>query len=136
MARKLREAFLLQDQKTALLEALTSVAGRERIAAWMNLENQMTAGQQGPTKYMRKKIQKGQRTQSVYLLDESKGMYVAYHSLNISLYHPVPSAGKVYKELAKLEVQPQDRNVDLAANKASSGTAHFLKTGLKIEKRQ
>ncbi|GBE87372.1 hypothetical protein SCP_1100470 [Sparassis crispa] len=98
LARKVNEAFKGQEEKTQLYDALTEVAGAEKVSTWQQMDVDPK--------------QKGKRVESVYLLNDAK----------------VPTAGRAYQELAKMEIQPRDGQMDLAVGKAPSGAAQFLKT--------
>ena len=76
LARKLREAFALQESKTNLYDALTKIAGN-RVSEWKKMETDIEAAatkasSRSKTKG-KKKGKKSKKVQSVYLLDESKG---------------------------------------------------------------
>ena len=49
---------------------------------------------------------------------------------------PVPSAGKAYEELAKLEIRPKDNFTVAAAGKIPKGTTNYFRNALDLEQRQ
>ncbi|TFY54299.1 hypothetical protein EVJ58_g8946 [Rhodofomes roseus] len=147
LARKLKEAFTLQDQKKTLYDALSKVAG-DKVRVWEKMEGpkgvsttsqtddvggpaaRTRAKSKSKTKGKGKRKSAGERTtqgavatapaQSVYVLDETK----------------VPSAGKAYEDLSKLEINPKAEFTAAAAGKVPSGTVNFFQKGLAIEQRQ
>ncbi|KAL6298965.1 hypothetical protein BKA93DRAFT_830299 [Sparassis latifolia] len=105
LARKLSEGFKGQECKAQLYDTLTEVAGSEKVARWEAMDVNPK--------------QKGKQVESVYTLNDAK----------------VSSAGRAYQELAKIEVQPKEHQMNLTASKATSGAAQFLKTALQLEQR-
>ncbi|GBE89483.1 hypothetical protein SCP_1601450 [Sparassis crispa] len=106
LTRKVNEAFKGQEEKTQLYDALTEVAGVEKVSTWQWMDVDPK--------------QKGKQVESVYLLNDGK----------------VPTTGHAYQELTKMEIQPRDGQMDLAVGKAPSGAMQFLKTALQLEQRQ
>lgn len=80
LARKLKEAFALIEHKTSLYNALSKVAGEKNVAAWKKLESKLDPSDGAPSRLVRRKKvkRKGKKrddkVQSVYMLDEKKGM--------------------------------------------------------------
>ncbi|GBE84380.1 hypothetical protein SCP_0603590 [Sparassis crispa] len=106
LTRKLGEGFKGQECKAQLYDALTEVAGSEKVARWEAMDVNPK--------------QKGKQVESIYTLNDAK----------------IPSAGRAYQELAKIEVQPEEHQMDLTVSKAPLGAAQFLKTALQLEQRQ
>lgn len=148
---KLKEAFVLQDQKIAVYDVLTRVAG-EHVKVWEEMEAYqgwacaavgietciaaLSKGR-GRWKHGSKSRSTAGAFRSVYMLDKDKGRAFQLLSDYTVPHQPlVPNAGKAYEELAALEIQPDSTFTMAAADKVPLGTTNYFCMALAIEQRQ